>query len=371
MSSRPTSSATARSRSRSSARSRGSASAEAATLTLPAALAQALAGINGEAPGHGDDGEAAPATGALLVVTAGPLGRDRRASERVAHAAAVAGVPLSVVALGGTVPLDEAQRLALAGQGALRVMTAPSEAPAIAEAELHAASRIVARALRLKVRLAPGVKLVSVLGSRRLDRVEARRVRAAEKAEDQRLAKALGIASDRDKDEDSIRIAIPAFYADDVHAVLLDVVVERPGPVADVTLKYKDLVELGNHTVTAGLALESGQVAAGPLEARVVKNALALELAQRLERAAGRLQARDAAGAAAELAAARALAAGLPLELPALRGDADLRADAAWLGRYQQVLSAGAVQQPQASVLLADVLRLAAFLRTSAAPRSN
>jgi hypothetical protein len=52
----------------------------------------------------------------------------------------------------------------------------------------------------------------------------------------------LGIRADRGSDEDGIKIVIPAFYADDTHAILLDLVVPRPGPVLEVSAKYKDLV---------------------------------------------------------------------------------------------------------------------------------
>ncbi len=366
----------------------------AAVLSLPEALAQATAEVAGKseprgartqrtpqgpvpaartsaksgaaASASGDPVEDnAPATGAVLLVTAAPLGSDLRAVVRGAHAGAVLGVPTSVVALGAGVPLDQAQKVAFAGQGSLRALDAVAGANPLVDAELHAGSRIVARALRLKVRLAPGVKLVGVLGSRPLDRVETRRVREAEKAEDRRLARTLGIAQDRDRDEDSIRIAIPAFYSGDTHVVLLDVVAERPGPVADVTLKYKDLVEPGNRTAAAGFRLESGSQAAGPLEARVLKNAAAVDVAADLGRAAESLRAGDVAAARASLGHARDLEAGLVQALAPLRGDADLGADVALLETYERFLDSPRVQDAAARAQAADALGFAASLRRS------
>jgi hypothetical protein len=61
---------------------------------------------------------------------------------------------------------------------------------------------VVARAVRLRIRLAPGVQLVSVLGARRLDELHAEQVRTAEQRIDQRVSRALGIAADRGEDEE-------------------------------------------------------------------------------------------------------------------------------------------------------------------------
>ena len=150
----------------------------------------------------------------------------------------------------------------------------------LVDRELHASSRAVARALRLRIRLAPGVKLVDILGSRRLDEELAERVREAEVAIDRRLARNLGIQADRGEDEEGIQIVIPNFYAGDSHTILLDVVAENPGPLADVTLRYKDVVHLRNGVARANLTLQDGPPAAGPLELNVLTNLVAWERAQ-------------------------------------------------------------------------------------------
>src|SRR5207244_9646678 len=69
----------------------------------------------------------------------------------------------------------------------------------------------------------------------------------------------------RSSDLEGIQIVIPAFQAGDEHAILLDVVAESAGPVAEVTVRYKDLVSLGNGTARASLALEARRDAPGPL----------------------------------------------------------------------------------------------------------
>jgi hypothetical protein len=176
----------------------------------------------------------------------------------------------------------EAERLALDGQGRRYDLDLPSEAPSIIDRELTSASRTVARAIRLRIHLAEGVHLVGVLGSERLGARESERVRAEERAIDLRLARNLGIEADRGKDEDGIQIVIPAFYAGDAHSILLDVVAEGPGPIAEVTARYKDLVRLENTVSRASLALGRSDAASGPLEAGVESDYRELRVARAL-----------------------------------------------------------------------------------------
>jgi hypothetical protein len=46
-----------------------------------------------------------------------------------------------------------------------------------------------------------------------------------------------------------MQIVIPSFFTGDSHVILLDVVVAGPGPVADVTLRYKDLVSCATTSI--------------------------------------------------------------------------------------------------------------------------
>ena len=223
---------------------------------------------------EGDDSEAALGSSAVVLLTAASLGADLAALERAAHSSAVAGIPVSVIGVGPDVLMAELERLALAGQGNRRLIAQVTEVEKVIESELTAASQVVARALRLRIRLAPGVKLVGVIGSDRLGSQAADRVRAAERSVDQRLARNLGIESDRGEDEDGIQIVIPAFYAGDAHVVLLDVVAPGPGPLGDVTLRYKDLVHSRNGVASARAELSRREREPGSLQNNVVKNLL-------------------------------------------------------------------------------------------------
>jgi Ca-activated chloride channel family protein len=273
---------------------------------------------------------------------------------------AVGGIPLSVVSLGGGADPDDIDRLVAAGQGARRVLHSAEAADALVDRELHASSRAVARALRLRIRLAPGVKLIEVLGSRRLEAPQAQRVRQAEQAIDRRLARNFGIQADRSEDEEGIQIVIPSFYAGDSHVVLLDVVVERPGPVADVTLRYKDLAFLKNGVAEAGLTIRGGTGARDPLALNVLKNLVAWELS-RQSRSVGRLLEAGALDQARfVLAALRDLIHGLRREVAGWSGDSDLAADEEILARYIAALQGPAQNDPVAQKFVADSLRYTA-----------
>jgi hypothetical protein len=194
-------------------------------------LTQALS-IATESVRQGDDPSAILGSSLVLLVTGASPAGDLSVLERMAHDNAVSGVPLSVVSLAPGSDPTAIDRLVAAGQGNRRILQSAESAEALIDRELHATSRAVARAVRLRIRLAPGVKLVYVLGSRRLGEPQAERVREAEQSIDKRLARNLGIAADRGEDEEGIQIVIPNYYAGDSHVVLLDVVAEGPGPVA-------------------------------------------------------------------------------------------------------------------------------------------
>ena len=157
-----------------------------------------------------DDPDAVLGSSLVLLVSANGIEQESVDSvEILAHRSAVAGMPLSVVTLAG-VNSSDLEAITLAGQGRLLAFDTPAEAGPLVDKELHAASRTVARAVRLRIQLAPGVQLIDVIGSRKLDELDAERVREAEQSIDQRLSRNWGIQADRDEDEDGIQIVIPA-----------------------------------------------------------------------------------------------------------------------------------------------------------------
>ncbi len=342
----------------------GGAAAAADEVGLVEALSLA-----GDSLRAGDRPEEILGSSLLLLASGTSLADEMNDLEALAHGNALEGLHLSVVALGGETEAAQIDRLVAAGQGHRRVLSAPDQAATVIDRELHAASRAVARALRLRIRLASGVKLVEVLGAQRLDEPRAQRVREAEQAIDQRLSQNLGIAADRGEDEEGIQIVIPNFFAGDDHVILLDLVTDGPGPVADVTLRYKDLVTLGNGVAQASLALPNGPVSQGPLERNVLKNLVASEIARQARLISLDLRNDDVALAKTRAATLARILQGLRRQVPGWAADPDLAADQAMLDEYLTALRSPGLQDPAQRQWLADSLDFAAHRKLLAAAR--
>jgi hypothetical protein len=332
------------------------------TLDLTQAFAAALDQV-------GEEESSLLGSNAVVLVTARALDTELDALARAAHEAAVDGVPTSVVGIGGGVQGAQLDRLVLAGQGNRRLMERPDEAADLVQRELTAVGQAVARAVRLRIRLAPEVELVDVLGSLPLDEVAAQQVRDAEQSIDQRVSRDLGIVADRGEDEDGVQVVIPAFYSGDAHVILLDVVVPGPGPVADVTVRYKDLVHLRNGVARDTLDLGRQRVAAGPLERNVTRNVLSHELSGVLREASAALQVNDMPAALSLLQGHLNLVQAVHDEVPGFQGDTDLLADIALLDDYLRALPPGPVRDTPGNTHLIASLRLAGRLKVLPRPR--
>ena len=175
---------------------------------------------------------------------------------------------------------------------------------------------------------------------------------------------------DRGEDEDGIQIVIPNFYAGDEHAIVLDVVASGPGPIADVTVRYKDLAFLRNGVARSRLALERQEKIAGPLEYNVLKNFLAQRLSDVLDEAGVALARGNAGETIRLLTERRDLLTGLRRELPGLQ-NGDLAGDIAMLNEYTTLLGRQAVEQPGPRNYLSDSLRYAARLKVQPQPPMN
>ncbi len=315
-----------------------------------------------------DDPGAVLGSSLVLLVTAQALARDLVALESTAHENAAAGIPLSVVNVGRAADLHKVDRLAAAGQGNRRFLRGAEDAAALVDKELHSASRAVARAARLRIRLAANVDLIGIHGSRRLGEPQVIRVKEAERSIDRRMAGNLGIKADRGEDEDGIQIVIPTFYAGDTHIIMLDVVARQPGPVADVTLRFKDLVYLKNGVARAELRIAGGSRAAGPLQRNVLKNRVALELATAARSAGAQLVRGDRTGAVNTLAAMQRLMLDLRSSVPGWTTDAELLGDAQRLAGYIETLQTPAAAGKDRQRRVADSLRYMAFRRLMPEP---
>jgi hypothetical protein len=311
-----------------------------------------------------DDPDAPLGSSMVLLVTSQTLAGELTALEAIGHESAVAGVPISVAGVGSGIALDEIDRLTLAGQGNRRLVTTPDEARNTVDRELSALSRAVARALRLRIRLAPGVKLIRILDASRLDDEGAERVREAEQSIDLRMASELGIEADRGEDEDGIQIVIPSFYAGGSHAILLDVVAPEAGPIADVTLRYKDLVFQRNGVARANLNLGGETKTVGPLERNVLKNVLSVRMSSALKNAGRALGEGRVEDAVHILDEQRERLVQMRAAEAAFQSDAELKADLNLLDEYLSLLRGEAVGLGGPRHYLANSLQLSGHFKT-------
>lgn len=337
--------------------------------TITASLESTLFRANETVKQH-DNPNGVLGTSGLVLITDQPVGDGYDRIKQSVHRNAVNGVALHALAIGTAANFEELDQLVLAGQGHRYSVTSVDSAARAVDKTLLAASRAVAHAVRLRIRLARGVQLINVIGSERLDEVAAQRVRDAERSIDQRMARNLGIRADRGDDEDGIQIVIPSYFAGDSHTILLDVVVPQAGPIADVTVRYKDLLYLRNAVVRSNLTLESGHKPSGPLEENVLKNLMAVELANAARSAATHLANERFEQAKYELEKIYLLYQGMRNTVPGWPQDQELVQDSQLLSSYLAILRQD--QNPE-WVPLADSLRLAAHrkLLTTTNPIDN
>lgn len=252
-----------------------------------------------------DDEATVPGTKTLFLLS-GEHDHARIAeAAAAAHELTVLGCVTSVFALDAE--RSEWWQVADAGYGNLHRIAADAFAPALSE-EMQSLARVVARLVRVNVRLGKDAKAIRVLGTRVLEQREVEEVKAREKATDINLSKSLGITSDRGEDDDGIQTVIPYFYGDDSHVILIELWVEGPGVVADVTLRYKDMVNLDNATARTSVRLGTRPQPPTGEQLLIARNVRGFELAENLQRASDAVYRNDYGTAVKNLGAAGAMA---------------------------------------------------------------
>ncbi len=315
-----------------------------------------------------DDPNAVLGSSAVWLVSANSNALVTKPLEHAVHRHATEGITFSTLAMGDAFQRDPLERLALQGQGHSRVMTGVNDAERVIQAEMMAASRAVARALRLQIRLAEGVQLVDVLGSYSLDDAQAQQVREAEQSLDQRMAKNLGIQADRGEDEDGIQMVIPSFFAGDTHVVLLDVLVNHSGsrqavPVVEVNAKYKDLIYLRNASSSKTLDLAMGSNQLSPLELNVMKNVLAHRFATTMKQAASLLHENKHDEAIQELSNMLRLLQAMRTQIPAWKEDREIMQDEQVIKQYAKLLTTQSSINPEQYQLIVTSMNVNSWRR--------
>ena len=225
-----------------------------------------------------------PGSQILLMLVQGGKEMRVRVAEAAVHRLSLQGVVSSVI------DLDPGQgspwwSVAHAGNGNLHSLEPDHDIEDLIEEELGSLSKVIARLLRLNIRLAPGVKAIQVIGSRKLKAREVKEVKAREVATDRNLSKSLGLKADRGEDGDGVQTVIPYFYGGDSHVVLLELWVERAGSIADVSLDFKDMVRLRNAQARTSVSLGQLPRQETPTQQAVRENRRGFRFAETLERA--------------------------------------------------------------------------------------
>ena len=159
-----------------------------------------------------------------------------------------AAVETTTIGVGDNYEPQVMSAIAEYGAGGYYYLPDASNIEQVLRTELDVRCQPVARGVELRVRLGNGVELLEAYGSRRLNEMEASRVRGAEVAIDHQEAHRTGINRDRQEDrEGGMRFFIPGFARDDQHTVLLQLRVPAGATgtelsLADVELRYKDRV---------------------------------------------------------------------------------------------------------------------------------
>ena len=265
---------------------------------------------------------------------------DQHAFELLANKQVDSDIQTTSVGVG----LDYNEELMLAiareGKGNYHFIKDGPETQQVFATELDELTHVVARAVKVRIKLAKGVGLVRVLGSQELDAAETARVRTEEKKIDQKVYEELGITPNRKKDDPGIKTFIPNFHRGDSHVIMLELEVPKGKgrtKLADVFLKFKDLEGRKNEELKTAVYIDrtrSRQQMTASINRNVKKNLLGFQTGEALMKAAT-LMAQGRISEAVLAIDNRMTVLGLAAKE---WKDADLDRDGALLARYHTVL---------------------------------
>ncbi|MBW1871840.1 MAG: VWA domain-containing protein, partial [Deltaproteobacteria bacterium] len=96
----------------------------------------------------------------VVIASAADLGAELEPLQMRVHQGSLKGITLTTIGVGREADIEALRALAMAGQGRRRFVDNTKKAQRTIEEELSASGRVVARAVRLRIRLAKGVRLV-------------------------------------------------------------------------------------------------------------------------------------------------------------------------------------------------------------------
>jgi len=223
--------------------------------------------------------------------------QDLPSFRRLARGAFEEGLTTTAIGVGLEFNEELMLEVARAGKGNYHFIQDAASIDEIFQQEFQALTHIVAKALRLRIKLHDQVQLVKIFGAQQLTAEEVEQVKAEERHIDRRVYEELGITPDRQKqpEEPGVKILIPHFYLGDSHVVMMEIAVpsgKRTLPVAEVFLKYKDLVFRKNREEKATVTISytrSKEEMVRSIQRSVKKNLLGFQTGEVLIRAAALL----------------------------------------------------------------------------------
>ncbi len=265
-------------------------------------------------------------------------------------------------AVGVGVEFNEDLMLSLArdGKGNYHFLKDGADTQQVFARELNELTHVVAKDIKLRIQLAPGVGLIRVLGAQTLDAQQTAQVKQDEKKIDRKVSEELGIAPNRQNapEEPGIKMLIPAIYRGDSHIVMLEIKAPPQNPdliknaansadkpinpnictLANVYVKYKDLIHPANRETQATASVSytpSKDEMIYSVNRGVKKNLLGFQTGEALTQAARSIEQGRIGDAIAQVEERRNVVSVAAQQWQ----DSDLNRDGRLLDRYKAVLS--------------------------------
>lgn len=288
--------------------------------------------------------------------------QDRTQFHHLAASEVDKDVETSAVGVGVEFNEDLMLSLARDGKGNYHFLKDGADTQQVFARELNELTHVVAKDVKLRIQLAPGVGLIRVLGAQTLDAQQTAQVKQDEKKIDRKVSEELGIAANRQNapEEPGIKMLIPAIYRGDSHIVMLEIKAPPQGlnPVmtkstaevaanpinpnictlASVFVKYKDLIHPANREARATASVSytpSKDEMIYSVNRSVKKNLLGFQTGEALTQAARSIEQGRIGDAIAQVEERRNV-----VSIAAQKWqDSDLNRDGKLLDRYKAVLS--------------------------------
>ena len=144
--------------------------------------------------------------------------------------------------------------------------------------------------------------------------------------------------------------------------------VTNSGPIADVTMKYKDLLYLNNAVTRKQLTMDSNPKELGPLNLNVIKNILAKRFSSDIQAASQLLKNDNKDQALKKLIKLQKLYQSMRVQFPNWNDDAEIFNDQKLLIKYIKLLQSLSLDQSQQVSFMIDSLQYISWRKSTTTP---